>query len=64
MGRSIPSFMTLAQYLLFAATYGLCVGVAAGTFPGVLASAAILALIAVRLRAESAWPSGSSGVSP
>lgn len=45
MTYSIRFLTVLVQYVLIAAVYGFCVGVAAGTIPGVLASAAILALI-------------------
>jgi hypothetical protein len=45
MTYAIRFLTVLGQYVLIAAAYGFCVGVAAGAVPGVLASAAILALI-------------------
>jgi hypothetical protein len=45
MTSSIRFLIVLTRYLLIAAAYGFCVSVAAGTIPGFLASAAILALI-------------------
>ena len=52
MRRSRRLFILLAQHLLVAAAYGLCVAIAAGTVPGLIASAALLALTLLREREQ------------